>query len=262
MSAVAQQSATLGFGLARLHHLFTARAREEILHTAIDASFVHFDVAPSYADGMAEAEMGRVLRARRSEITIGTKFGIPCSSWGARNKVVYYVRKAGSRLGARRAIAQRNFDPASVVNSLHGSLQRLRTDYVDYFFVHEPIGDEQYRQAAELFETLEQLKRDGKIRHYGMAAPAALSVALAASFGDAIQFEVGRNSSELVVRSSRTRRLFAYGLVRHLKSAGGQRIDLAAALRWFFSNFRGVVPLISTNRVSELRSLPRSLEIP
>jgi D-threo-aldose 1-dehydrogenase len=255
----------LGFGLGRLHHLFSSRARENLLLSAFDAGIRHFDVAPPYGDGMAETELGRVLRSKRDQISIATKFGIPCSNWGERNRVVYYTRTAVSRattrlFGAKRA--RREFAAKSALTSLHDSLRRLRTDHVDYFFIHEPLDSEQYARAAELIDTLEDLRRGGLIRHYGVAAPTALFIDGTARqcIGDATQFEIGSNSEKLLASLPPGHKAFAYGLVRYCKATVSQdRIDLGAILHWFFLNFPDVVPLIGTTRVAQLETLRRSL---
>src|ERR1700722_15245385 len=66
----------LGFGCATLFRASDPAQRARLLHAAYDAGIRHFDVAPMYGLGRAEPELGSFTRARRSEVTIATKFGI------------------------------------------------------------------------------------------------------------------------------------------------------------------------------------------
>ena len=84
----------IGFGLGRLHHVFSGKERERIVLGAIDAGFAHFDLAAAYGDGLCEAEVGRLLKGRRTEVSLATKFGIPCGSLGGRSILLYYAGKA------------------------------------------------------------------------------------------------------------------------------------------------------------------------
>jgi aryl-alcohol dehydrogenase-like predicted oxidoreductase len=77
---------------------------------------------------------------------------------------------------ARGAIAQ-NFEPGYLSRALEASLRRLRTDHVDLFQLHSPPLE--VVERGEWEATLEDLKRAGKIRYYGIACD-SLDVALAA----------------------------------------------------------------------------------
>src|SRR5690349_10156669 len=66
----------LGFGCGSLFRIPSRARRVQLLGAAYEAGIRHFDVAPMYGLGRAEAELGAFARARRSELTITTKFGI------------------------------------------------------------------------------------------------------------------------------------------------------------------------------------------
>jgi aryl-alcohol dehydrogenase-like predicted oxidoreductase len=77
---------------------------------------------------------------------------------------------------AKGAIAQ-DFSPPYLVRALEASLRRLRTDYVDLFQLHSPPLEVIERGDWE--PALEDLKRAGKIRYYGIACD-SLQAGLAA----------------------------------------------------------------------------------
>lgn len=259
----------VGFGLGRLHHVRSSSDRERIILGAIDAGCRHFDVAPAYGDGLCEAEFGRIAKHHRSTLSIATKFGIPCATLGASSPTLYYVSKACRKLFSKKynwEYSQRDFSPASAVRSLDASLARLRTDYIDYFFLHDPRDTDDLSGLSELIETLEQLKEVGKIRHFGLSTRTSLllkAIHEGRILGDTSQFELSSQSTELTERLPLGHKAFSFGLMRYLlQQWGDSRLDYVRCLQWFFSQFPDVVPLIATNRLSaitELGSFLRSL---
>lgn len=130
----------------------------------------HFDTAPSYGDGIAEEMIGRCFRARRHEIVVATKAGILPRSNPARHPLLLplqrgmgYLLHLRSRVPARPPIT-----PHSIRRSLHSSLRRLGTDYVDLFMLHEPSADI-LEHPQEVVSEMHKLIRDGYTRHIGLA---------------------------------------------------------------------------------------------
>jgi aryl-alcohol dehydrogenase-like predicted oxidoreductase len=72
---------------------------------------------------------------------------------------------------------KQDFSPAYLRRAIEGSLRRLATDHLDLFQLHSPA--ESAVRAAEWVHVLESLKREGKIRWYGVACDTA-EAALAA----------------------------------------------------------------------------------
>ena len=60
-----------------------------------------------------------------------------------------------------------DWSPAHARRALEASLRRLRTDYVDLYQLHNPRMDG--IDADALYDELEALKAEGKLRHYGIA---------------------------------------------------------------------------------------------
>jgi aryl-alcohol dehydrogenase-like predicted oxidoreductase len=104
-----------------------------------------FDTANLYGWGHSEELLGRAFAACRDGIVLATKVG--------------YVSPDG----------RQDFSPDAVRRSLDGSLCRLRTGYVDLLQLHSP-SPVALCENDGLFEALEDLRREGVIRAYGISA--------------------------------------------------------------------------------------------
>ena len=100
---------------------------------------------------------GRHFATCRESIQLSTKFGY----------VLDEQRQEHSQ-GER----PQDWSRAHVRASLEASLERLATDYVDLYQLHNPRMDAILDD--ELFEELEALKAEGKVRHYGVALGPAI----------------------------------------------------------------------------------------
>ena len=103
------------------------------------------DTAEMYGDGEGEKRVGKAISGERDKWIVSTKFGMRRGSKGERIRDVHSV---------------------SINKSLEKSLKRLKTDYIDLYFYHTRPGE---REIDEGKEVLERLKKNGKIRHYGIS---------------------------------------------------------------------------------------------
>src|SRR5262249_48893264 len=62
---------------------------------------------------------------------------------------------------------KRNFDPTYINRVLEGSLERLQTDCIDLYQLHNPTVD--VIEHGEVWQVLERAKKEGKIRYYGVS---------------------------------------------------------------------------------------------
>jgi len=123
-----------------------------LLENAVEEGINFFDTADTYGDGFGEEILATVLGHKRNNIVIATKFG-------------YDIYDPTPREGHKER-AQK-FDKEFVKYACEQSLRRLGTDYIDLYQAHNiKLAD---LERDELFETLEQLQFEGKIRHYGVA---------------------------------------------------------------------------------------------
>lgn len=130
---------------------------ERLLNVALEVGVTFFDTGDAYAKGANEELVGRVLAPHRDQVQLSTKFG--------------YVLGADRRDHSEGERPQ-CWEGPFIRRQLEASLQRLRTDRVDLYQLHNPRMDA--IDSDECFETLEQLKAEGKIRHYGVALGPAI----------------------------------------------------------------------------------------
>ena len=142
------QLSRIGLGCGRLTGGASSRSSAKIVEAALTGGITHFDVAPSYGLGLAEAVLGQVLGSTKG-FTIATKAGIPrprsrlLKSF-ARELLKPAVRMAPwlkSRLVASvsEAHPQDRFRADLIQASLLESLIELKREYVDVFLLHEPL---------------------------------------------------------------------------------------------------------------------------
>lgn len=117
----------------------------DIIHTAIDQGINFFDVAPIYGQGHAEKVVGRALRGgKREKILLATKCGLV---WDQKGTVT------------------NNLSKVSIMKEIDASLKRLQTDYIDIYQLHWPNLN---TPIEETIEAIEVLKKNGKIRYFGV----------------------------------------------------------------------------------------------
>tara|TARA_Y100000588_G_scaffold219833_1_gene233735 strand:+ start:1370 stop:2359 length:990 start_codon:yes stop_codon:yes gene_type:complete len=126
--------------------------KKALLENAVEKGVNFFDTADTYGDGYGEEILATVLGHKRNDIIIATKFG-------------YDIYDPTPRDGHKER-AQK-FDKEFVKYACEQSLRRLGTDYIDLYQAHNiKLAD---LEKDELFETLEQLQFEGKIRYFGVA---------------------------------------------------------------------------------------------
>ncbi len=130
---------------------------ERLLRRALELGITFFDTGDAYGRGTNEELVGRVLAPHRDEIRIATKFG--------------YELASGRREHSEGERRQR-WDGPFVREALEASLRRLGTDRVDLYQLHNPRMEA--IESDETFAALEELKAEGKLRHYGVALGPAI----------------------------------------------------------------------------------------
>ncbi|HEX5324058.1 MAG TPA: aldo/keto reductase [Capsulimonadaceae bacterium] len=124
-----------------------------LLRQARDLGVTFFDTADVYGDGTGETILREAFGKKPGDLVYGTKFGYD------------FYNHPGVQPGQRER--PHNWTPAYIRKACEESLARLGTDCVDLYQLHNPrIGD---IQNDELFQTLDSLKAEGKIRHYGVS---------------------------------------------------------------------------------------------
>jgi aryl-alcohol dehydrogenase-like predicted oxidoreductase len=179
----------LGFGCSAVMGRVGRKASLAALSAAYDAGVIFFDTARSYGYGESEALLGEFTRGRRDQVLLSTKFGIRPAAASPLKRVAKPLARALLRLApsARRTMQVQlasmsspgHFSVAALHESLEASLRALRTDYVDFLFLHEaPVS---VLQQDDLFAALRKLVAAGKVRRFGIASkPEVIEAAIEA----------------------------------------------------------------------------------
>lgn len=116
----------------------------DAIAAAVDGGINFFDTADTYGLGQSEKTLAKGLGGNRQRVIIQSKFGVRFGKEGTRyDNSPTYIREA-----------------------LHGSLQRLNTDYIDIYVIHYRDG---ITPIGEVIDTLQQLRKEGKIRYFGLS---------------------------------------------------------------------------------------------
>jgi hypothetical protein len=174
---IGKSTSALGFGTGGLLRIGSRRQRLRTLEATFDLGITHFDTAPIYGFGESERTLGRFLQGRRSKVTLVTKFGLKPSALASRLAVlqglgrrVYALVPSVRRVAARNTAplyASPDFSAPAIQAALESSLRALRTDYIDCYLAHQISP--QTTPGGELIDFLNELRRSGKIRAFGIA---------------------------------------------------------------------------------------------
>lgn len=146
----------VGFGLWTVATTWWGKIEEpekaRLLEGALDLGVTFFDTADTYGEGYGEEILAKVLGNQRHRITIATKFG-------------YDFYDSIERVGHKERTQR--FEPDFIRFACEQSLKRLKTDYIDLYQLHNPRIDA--IEKDEIFDVLDALVKEGKIRYYGSA---------------------------------------------------------------------------------------------
>jgi aryl-alcohol dehydrogenase-like predicted oxidoreductase len=125
---------------------------------AFDLGVNFFDTGDAYNNGRAEQMMVPTLAyAGRGKIVLSTKFGYD------------FYTDAGT--AGSHAERKQDFSERFITYALEQSLGRLQTDYIDLYQAH---NIKLPHMTADVVNTLEKIKKSGKIRHWGIALGPAI----------------------------------------------------------------------------------------
>ena len=128
-----------------------------LVHAALDAGVTFFDTAPVYGDdGFGEKILAEIL-GRRDDVVVTTKVGYDIDA---------------PRIAPGHSERPQDWRPESVRSQVEASLRRLGRDHIDLLQLHnvriEPVQDD------ELWDELERLQAEGKVRELGVALGPAI----------------------------------------------------------------------------------------
>ncbi|GAB4430725.1 MAG: aldo/keto reductase [Anaerolineae bacterium] len=151
-----------------------------IVKRAVELGINFFDTANMYSLGVSEEVTGRLLNefSRREDVIIASK--------------VYWPMGDGPN--------DRGLSRKHIMDSIHATLRRLGSDYVDLYYIHRWDYD---TPIEETLETLNDLVRQGKVRYLGASSMFAWQFAKALYLADKhgwSRFVAMQNHMNLVYR--------------------------------------------------------------
>ena len=120
------------------------REAEELAQTSLECGMHFFDHADIYGGGKSEEVFAKAIHMSAS----------------VREKVILQ-----SKCGIRPGVAF-DFSKKHILESVEGSLRRLRTDYLDVLLLHRP---DTLMEPEEVGEAFSELAAAGKVRHFGVS---------------------------------------------------------------------------------------------
>jgi aryl-alcohol dehydrogenase-like predicted oxidoreductase len=145
------------FGVDWWGHYTDERA-QQVMQFSYDKGITFFDNGDAYGNGRAEELLGKFLKTiPRGKVQIGSKFG--------------YDFYSDPGVPGSHSERKQDFSPPAMRRSLEQSLRRLGVDMIDLYMAHN-IKSPQFRD--DLFEELDKVKEEGKIRVWGVSLGPAI----------------------------------------------------------------------------------------
>jgi aryl-alcohol dehydrogenase-like predicted oxidoreductase len=149
-----------------------------IVNLAFDAGINFFDTADGYSIGRSEEILGKVLKGRRREAVVATKFFNP-------------MGPAPNDSGMSRV---------HIMNAIEDSLRRLQMDHVDIYYIHHV---DVQTPLEEMLRATDDLVHQGKVRYIACSNYQAWRLSEALWISDSnnlARFECYQPQYSLVVR--------------------------------------------------------------
>ena len=181
LGVLGPEVSVIGLGCNNFGRRVDLAGSRAVVDAAIEQGITFLDTSNTYGDprGQSETFLGEVLQGRRNQVVLATKFGMDMGDGrGPR----------GSRAYIRQAV--------------EASLERLRTNVIDYYWYHEPDG---VTPIAETLGALDELVRGGIVSYIGASNFSATQIeeadAVARDRGFA-RFTAIQNNYSLLVRDA------------------------------------------------------------
>lgn len=207
-----------GFGALPIQRV-SAEYAVRLLQKAYSAGITYFDTARWYTD--SEEKLGAAFAGMREKIFLATKTGAETAEgfW----------------------------------KDLEQSLRNLRTDYIDIYQFHNPAVCPKPGDGSGLYESMQEAKAQGKIRHIGITNHrlAVAREAVASGLYETLQFPFSYLSGEQELALVQECQKAGMGFVS-MKALSGGLITNAAAAYAFQAKYENVLPIWGIQKEEEL----------
>jgi aryl-alcohol dehydrogenase-like predicted oxidoreductase len=149
------QISEIGFGAWGIGGSGWIGAKDEVslkaLHRAADLGLNFIDTAAAYGNGHSEGLIGACLKERNERIYVATKIAPLNRQWPA----------------ARDSALDEVFPARHIIESTERSLRNLGIESIDLQQFH--VWNDNWAAQSEWQETVTTLKKQGKVRHFGIS---------------------------------------------------------------------------------------------
>ncbi|MER6083761.1 aldo/keto reductase [Streptomyces sp. NPDC001833] len=152
---------SIGLGCMGMSAFYGTADQDEgvrTIHRARELGVTFLDTAQLYGPLTNESLVGEAIRGHRDEYVIATKFN---------------YRMDDAVPGDMSSIGPQDGSAEHVRSSIHGSLQRLGTDYIDLYYQHRVDPNV---PIEETVGALAELVAEGKVRHIGLSEASAETI--------------------------------------------------------------------------------------
>ena len=144
----------IGLGCMGMSHGYGPPADKQemisLIRTAVERGVTFFDTAEIYGPFVNEELVGEALSPFRQHVVIATKFGFEAT-----------------------AFPKLNSRPEHIKQVAEASLKRLKIEAIDLFYQHRVDLDVPIEEVAG---TVQDLIREGKVKHFGMSEASAKTI--------------------------------------------------------------------------------------
>jgi aryl-alcohol dehydrogenase-like predicted oxidoreductase len=136
------QVSVVGLGCNQFGGRLDLAGTRDVIDAAITHGITFLDTSDRYGETRSEEFIGQLLRGRRDQVVLATKFGLDVGDgWSGPRGTPEYIRHAAEN-----------------------SLRRLQTDVIDLYWYHRPDG---VTPIGETLAGLDELVRAGEVRAIG-----------------------------------------------------------------------------------------------
>jgi D-threo-aldose 1-dehydrogenase len=245
------------FGTSSIMRVGTQAARRRLLAAAVHAGFTLFDTAPYYGFGVAERDLGAVLKTH-PDVRVTNKVGIYVPGGEDQPPSAVFVRKVGGRLFRFLNRPYFDFSLARARLALDASLRKLQREHIELYLLHE--AQLELLDTDEWLQWLQSVKQTGKVGRFGLALTAPQLrpfLEVRSPLADVVQVldSLGGHEADVMTQHGRALQI-TFGYISQARQAG-DAMPFADLLRAATTRNPDGPIIVSTTKVGRVGEFER-----